>query len=77
MKKHGKINISFIQGMSHEPIKIIMPDGAVKEGVSFETSPYDIAAKISKQFADKIITAKVKYSRRVDTLDEGLFNPEP
>ena len=61
--------------MSHEPIKITMPDDSVKEGVSFETSPYDIAAKISKQFADKLITAKVKYSRRVDTLDEGLLNP--
>ena len=53
-----------------------MPDGAVKEGVSFKTSPYDIAAQISKQFADKIVVAKVKYSKRVATLDEGLLNPE-
>jgi len=53
-----------------------MPDGSVKEGVSFETSPYDIAAKISKQMADKIVVAKVKYSKRVATLDEGLLNPE-
>jgi len=53
-----------------------MPDGAVKEGVSFETSPFDIAKAISKQFAEKIIVAKVKYTRRVATLDEGLLNPE-
>ena len=53
-----------------------MPDGAVKEGVSFETSPFDIAKAISISFAKKIIVAKVRYSRRVATLDEGLLNPE-
>jgi threonyl-tRNA synthetase len=63
-------------GFPHEPIKVTMPDGAEKEGVSFETSPFDIAAKISKQFAEKIVVAKVKYTKRVATLDEGLLNPE-
>jgi len=53
-----------------------MPDGTKKEGTSFETSPFDIAVKISKQFADKVIVAKLKYSNRVATLDEGLLNPE-
>lgn len=53
-----------------------MPDGSVKTGKSFETSPYDIAKGISSQFADKCIVAKVKYSKRVATLDEGLLNPE-
>jgi len=54
-----------------------MPDGKVCEGKSFETSPFDIATKnISKQFAEKVIVAKVKYTNRVATLDEGLLNPE-
>lgn len=53
-----------------------MPDGAVKTGVSFETSPFDIAKGISSQFAEKIVVAKVKYSKRIATLDEGLLNPE-
>lgn len=53
-----------------------MPDGTVKTGKSFETSPYDIAKGISSQFAEKVIVAKVKYSKRVATLDEGLINPE-
>jgi len=53
-----------------------MPDGAVKEGNSFETSPFAIAAGISKQFAEKVIVAKVKYTNRVATLDDGLLNPE-
>lgn len=53
-----------------------MPDGSIKKGVSFETSPYDIAKDISKLFAEKIVVAKVKYSKRITTLDEGLLNPE-
>jgi len=53
-----------------------MPDGSVKTGMSFDTSPFTIAIGISKQFAEKIIVAKVKYSNRVATLDEGLLNPE-
>ena len=53
-----------------------MPDGAIREGVSFETSPFDIAAQISKKLAEKTILARVRYSKRVATLDEGLFNPE-
>lgn len=60
----------------HEPIKITMPDGNVKEGTSFETSPFDIAKGIHKKLAEQTILAKVKYSRRVATLDDGLFNPE-
>ena len=71
-----KILSYFYIGFAHEKISITMPDGAVKEGVSFETSPFDIAKAISKQFAEKIIVAKVKYTRRVATLDEGLLNPE-
>jgi len=53
-----------------------MPDGAVKDGVSFVTSPFDVANSISKQFAEKVVVAKVRYSRRVGTLDDGLLNPE-
>lgn len=52
-----------------------MPDGNIKEGISYETSPFSIASGISAQFAGKIVVAKVKYSRRVASLDDGLFNP--
>jgi threonyl-tRNA synthetase len=45
-EKHDKF--TFILGFAKEPIKVTMPDGAVKEGVSFQTSPFDIAAGISK-----------------------------
>ena len=39
------------------------------EGQSFVTSPFDIACNISKQFAKKVVVAKVKYFKRVATLD--------
>ena len=53
-----------------------MPDGKVKEGKSFETTPFMIAKEISSQLAKQIIVAKVKYENRVATLDKGLLNPE-
>ena len=63
-------------GFPREEIKVTLPDGTVKNGKSFETSPFDIAKGISSQLAKQIIVAKVKYSKRVATLDEGLLNPE-
>jgi threonyl-tRNA synthetase len=32
--------------MPHNPITITMPDGKVHEGVSFETTPFNIAKSI-------------------------------
>mmetsp|Transcript_18007 Transcript_18007/g.31514 ORF Transcript_18007/g.31514 Transcript_18007/m.31514 type:complete len:717 (-) Transcript_18007:31-2181(-) len=42
-----------------KPIKITLPDGSVKEGVSFETSPLDIANGISSGLARAVIVALV------------------
>jgi len=53
-----------------------LPDGNVKEGTSFETTPLKVAEGISKQLAKKIIVAKVRVLNRVATLDEGLMDPE-
>lgn len=47
-------------------ISITLPDGSVKEGIAFKTSPYDIAKAISQGLADSIIIAKVCYSSRLD-----------
>lgn len=62
--------------MPREPIKIKLPDGKEKEGVSFVTTALDIAKSISNSLPDKVCVAKVKYSRRVGTLDDGLVNPD-
>ena len=62
--------------MPREPIEVTLPDGNVKPGTSFETTPLDIAKAISNSLAKTILVAKVKFSNRVATLDEGLKNPE-
>ena len=42
-----------------EPITVTLPDGSVKEGTSYETSPMDIARNIAKSLADKAVIAEV------------------
>lgn len=42
-----------------EPITITLPDGSVKEGTAWVTSPYDIAAGIAQGLADSAVVAKV------------------
>ncbi|KAG0215048.1 threonyl-tRNA synthetase [Mortierella sp. NVP41] len=41
------------------PISITMPDGSVREGVAWETSPLDIAKAIAKSLAERVVIAKV------------------
>ncbi|XP_059157057.1 threonine--tRNA ligase 1, cytoplasmic-like isoform X2 [Physella acuta] len=41
------------------PIKIKLPDGAVKEGNAWKTTPYEIAVSISQGLADNTVVAKV------------------
>jgi threonyl-tRNA synthetase len=47
--------------MPREPIKITLPDGTVKEGTSYETSPFSIALGISKSLVEKTVISKVRY----------------
>ena len=44
---------------TNEPIKVVMPDGAIKEGVKFVTSPWDIAMGIHKKLAQGSLLAHV------------------
>lgn len=62
--------------MPKEPIKITLPDGKVKDGTSFVTTPLDIAKSLSNSLPEKVCVAKVKFSKRVGTLDDGLVNPD-
>jgi len=47
--------------MPQEPITVTLPDGNAKQGVSFKTTPLDVAKMISNQLAKKIIVAQVRY----------------
>ena len=63
--------------MRQEAITITLPDGNQKQGVSFKTTPLDVAKMISNQLAKQIIVAQVRYPNgRVATLDDALQNPE-
>lgn len=42
-----------------KPITITMPDGSTREGLSWETSPMDIARAISKSLSERIVISKV------------------
>ncbi|KAI9258475.1 hypothetical protein BY458DRAFT_517986 [Sporodiniella umbellata] len=42
-----------------EAIEITLPDGTVKEGISWETSPLSLAMAISKSLAERTVIAKV------------------
>ncbi|KAG1147112.1 hypothetical protein G6F37_002875 [Rhizopus arrhizus] len=42
-----------------EPITITLPDGSVKEGTSWETTPISIAVGIAKSLAERTVIAKV------------------
>lgn len=54
------------------PIKITLKDGKVLEGVSFQTTPHEIARKISKKLAENVIIAKVTYIKKLESpLDFG------
>lgn len=41
------------------PIKIVLPDGAEKQGVKDATTPLDVANEISKSLGKKVVVAKV------------------
>ena len=44
---------------TNETIKVVMPDGAIKEGVKHVTTPWDIAMGIHKKLAQASILAHV------------------
>ncbi|KAK6922152.1 Threonyl/alanyl tRNA synthetase, SAD [Dillenia turbinata] len=45
--------------LSPDPIKITLPDGTVKEGKKFQTSPLDVAKEISKSLAANALISRV------------------
>lgn len=61
----------------HVPITVTLPDGKAMEGVSWQTTPMDIAASISKSLAKKVVVARVEYTgERIASEDAGLVHAE-
>jgi threonyl-tRNA synthetase len=53
-----------------ETIVITLPNGSSKEGVSWQTTPLDVAKMISSRLANEALVAKVKYTRKVGEAEE-------
>lgn len=51
-----------VESKTKEAIKITLPDGSEKEGLSWSTTPLDIAQGISARLAKDAVVAMVKYS---------------
>jgi hypothetical protein len=63
-----------------EPIRVTLPDGKVISGVSWETTPLQIAEGISKGLASAVVVARVAHSTRVGAEAEdggGIVNTGP
>ncbi|KAL9401574.1 hypothetical protein Peur_005423 [Populus x canadensis] len=51
--------LSRLQSLPHDSIKITLPDGTVKEGKRWESSPMDIAKEIGKSVAGNALISQV------------------
>lgn len=61
-----------LASVEKQPIKITLKDGKILDGVSFQTTPLEIARKISKKLAENVIIAKVTYIKKQESpLDYG------
>lgn len=48
-----------VAAKEHAPIKITLKDGTVKEGIAYETSPFEIASLIGKSFLERQVISKI------------------
>ncbi len=59
-----KIQSERLASLPSREIDITLPDGKVVKGTSFRTTPLEIATKISKKLAERVVVARVKYTTR-------------
>ena len=67
----------YIQSLPREKITVTLKDGKKVEGTSFETTPIEIAKKsLKRSMIDDLLAAKVRYTRKVVDLSEGIISAE-
>ncbi|CAM9632643.1 unnamed protein product [Scytosiphon promiscuus] len=59
-----------------EEITILLPDGTEKKGISYETTPMDIAKSISKNLAKEVLVAEVRYSSRIEDDEQNVSSAD-
>lgn len=57
-------------------ITIALPDGTEKKGVSYETTPMDIAKGISKNLMKEVIVAEVRYTSRIEDDEQNVSSAD-
>lgn len=65
-----------LEAMVSREIDITLPDGKVVKGNSFKTTPLEIALKISKKLAERVVVAKIQYSKKDASFFGGITNCE-
>lgn len=68
--------VELYENATKNQIEIILKDGKILKGVSFETTSMDIAKKISKKLAEKIVVSKVRYIKKENPIFGNVLNPE-
>ena len=64
LKKIKERNAKHMAALEKPSIGVTMPDGSVKEGTAWETTPLEIAASISEGLKNATVVASVRYSKR-------------
>lgn len=62
IKLYDKLKAQYVEELKAKPrdkIQVTLPDGKIVDGLSWETTPYQIASGISQGLADNTIVAKV------------------
>eukprot|EP00904_Undaria_pinnatifida_P009307 jgi/Undpi1/5506/HiC_scaffold_2.g00785.m1 len=57
-------------------ITVLLPDGTEKKGISYETTPMDIAKGISKNLAKEVVVAEVRYSSRIEDDEQNVSSAD-
>ena len=58
-----------MKSLPDQAISITLPNGEVRQGIAFKTTPHSIAMSISSGLAESVLIAKVKYTSKLE-LDE-------
>ena len=59
-----------LEAMERREINIVLKDGKVLKGKSFETTPAEIAKKISKKLLESVVACRVTYTKK----DKSIFD---
>jgi threonyl-tRNA synthetase len=65
-----------IKALEKPDISITLPDGTVKHGKAFETTPFNIAKEISQSLVKECVAAKIVYTKRIGSGAANYVNPD-